>query len=426
MENRYCGACRGERGCADCKKAAKNAGYSGLTGFIGETGEPAGEAVSRACYFLAADVGTTTLAFVCADEAGRILSSYGCMNPQRRLAADVIGRVDHACRHGREELKGLIREALVQGFLFVLSEAEKKYGTARRVQTGIAGNTVMLHLLLDYPVEGLARTPFVPYRTEGVQMGFSELFWESSGNTGMRTQDGSRRLWEGGVVILPCFSAFVGADLFAGAYFVGFFEKGQKKTLLLADFGTNGELLLLHQGEVYGTAAAMGTAFEGGRFSYAADLFRMIARAWQEQKMDSYGLLEEPYFSEGFDGLLQEDIREFQLAKGAIRAGIELLCKRAGIGPSEVEAVYLAGGLGQFCAEEDMLVCGLLPQEFKGKIVSVGNSCIGGLVKYLTKKETVLTCKGTMMNLASEPAFKESYYSYMNFGYYSQPAKIAP
>lgn len=401
MKKRYCGACRGERGCVDCVSASKNAQYVGLTGFVNRDNAETEGSVPQE-YLLAADIGTTTLAFVCTDEHGNVLSSYGCVNPQRRYAADVIGRVDYACGKDDTELTKILKEALVKGFLFVLKRAEKTYGGGRPIRFGIAGNTVMLHLLLGYPVEGLSKAPFVPFRTEGVKTGFTELFGVQQG-------------LEGSVVILPCFSAFVGADLFAGAYYLDFFGQKKQKNCFLADFGTNGELLLLHDGRIYATSAAMGTAFEGGRFSYAADLFRLIAEARKEEQMDKYGLLSEPYFEEGFRGLLQEDVRVFQLAKGAIRAGIEILLGRAGISAAEVSEVFLAGGLGEFCNQEDFFDTGLLPGAFRGKLSVVGNGCIGGLVKYLKNREEMLTCEADVINLAECPSFEEAYYAYMNF-----------
>lgn len=410
MRDRYCGACRGERGCKDCVSAAKNAQYSGLAGFLGsndvsaavqevreqELGPKEGKEL-----LLVADLGTTTLAFVCTDENGTVLSSYGCANPQRKYAADVIGRVDYACRNDAETLNHEVKEALVQGFLFVHEKAKKQCKTGQNLRFGIAGNTVMLHLLLGESVKGFAKAPFKAERLDGIKMQFTELFGNCAG-------------LEGDLVLLPCYSAFVGADLFAGAYFLDFYVR-KDRTVLLADFGTNGELLLLHHGLLYATSSAMGTAFEGGRFSYAADLFRLIAEAKRAQILDPFGLLSEPYFSEGYQGLTEEDIREFQLAKGAVRAGIELLMQKAGILAEQMEEVFLAGGLGQFCNTEDLLETGLLPKAFSGKITLVGNSCIGGLVRFLKQKDSVLHCAAEVINLADCPEFSEMYYAYMNF-----------
>lgn len=377
-------------------------------------------------FLLTADLGTTTLAFLCADENGRVIASYGCINPQRKYAADVIGRVDYACRNGAESLNHEVKEALVQGFLFVLKKAEEVCGRRKLLRFGIAGNTVMLHLLLNETVQGFFGAPFQPVRLDGKRMYFSELFGKEVGI-------------DGELVILPGFSAFVGADLFAGAYLLDFYKENQSqedlpeteeakegkkterlqlrtgRTQLLADFGTNGEILLLHEGKLFATSSAMGTAFEGGRFSYAADLFRLIAEARREKKIDEYGLLSEPYFSEGYHGLWEEDVRGFQLAKGAVRAGIELLLMHAGTTAKQVERVFLAGGLGQFCSIGDLLETGLLPTEFSGKVALVGNSSLGGTLLYLRKREVLRHCEAKVINLAECPEFEEYYYAHMNF-----------
>lgn len=425
MKHTYCGACRGERGCADCKAAAVSAVYTGLTEFTAadiskEVGcgkeelSTGGSASSGAELFLAADLGTTTLAFVCANKEGKVLASYGAENPQRKVATDVIGRIDAALSGQSGHLTKIIREALVKGFLFVFSQAMKGLEDAEKhienpkVRIAVAGNTVMQHLLLGYPVDGMAKSPFIPYALKSKTFRFDELFAETAGY-----EEVPEPIRKAELIVFPCFSAFVGGDVAAGA--TALFEHRENQTCLLMDLGTNGELLLLHEGKVYGTAAAMGCAFEGGRYAYASDLFSLIGQALEEGIMDETGLLCEPYFTEGFHGLLQEDVREFQLAKGAVRAGIELLCNYAGITPSGVKHVFAAGSIGRFCREEDFIRTGLLPRVFEGKIRIVGNSCIGGLLRYFKNPESVLYWEGEILNLAELPEFSEVYYRYMNF-----------
>ena len=429
MGKTYCGSCRGERGCKGCDAVGTSVVYTGLTEFFAERMMPGAfggnvtayseckESLQSRELLLAADLGTTTLAFVCADGCGRVLASYGCENPQRKTAADVIGRIDAALHGHAELLEKEIKEALVRGFLFVLHRGEevlrKEHADAEAsiIRIAIAGNTTMQHLLMGYPVDGLAKAPFVPYKTEKEECKFWKLFGKTDGYDKIREM-----LRQAEVTVFPCMSAFVGGDVVAGANVV--FSDGVNetdRTELLIDLGTNGELLLWAQGNLYGTAAAMGSAFEGGRYAYASDLFRKIATAAEQGVMDETGLLCEPYFTEGFDGLLQEDVREFQLAKGAIRAGIELLCRYAKVSTGQIYRIFLAGGFGQFCKEEDLVLTGLLPAEFAGKITVVGNGCIGGLLSYLKNRESVIYCKGEVLNLAEQPEFEALYYRYMNF-----------
>lgn len=422
MSRTYCGACRGERGCRDCEAVGKTTVYTGLTGFSPdlvsgidtdirvEEKETSGGQV----LFLAADMGTTTLAFVCADDRGVVLASYGCENPQRSVAADVIGRVDAALHGQGVQLTNDIREALAKGFLFVLEQGRKGLRKQERetdtlsLRIAVAGNTVMEHLLLGYPVDCLARAPFTPYRREMRSIGFSELF--SDAIESISVPDCLKRAK---VTVFPCLSAFVGGDVVAGACAV--FPGRERQKCLLVDLGTNGELLLWADGKLYGTAAAMGSAFEGGRFAYASDFFHRMAEAVEQGIVDNTGLLCEPYFSEGFYELLQEDVREFQLAKGAIRAGIALLCRHAGITCGQVDAVFVAGGMGQYCRTEDLIATGLLPEAFGDNIKLVGNSCIGGMLSCLVQGKSPQYCDGEMLNLAEEPEFAEYYYRYMEF-----------
>lgn len=444
MNKTYCGACHGERGCPECEKAAKTAVYTGLTDFFPpeavqgsadltmELHKNSSEENRENTLLFAADLGTTTLAFVCEDGEGRV--SYGAENPQRSVAADVIGRVDAAMQGKGEQLQTMIREALAKGFLFVLEMLCKERNIRpEELLTGevrilMAGNTVMQHLLLGYPVEGFAKAPFRAFKTEKVEISCRELFGECAS---YRTFP--NRLKEATVTVFPCFSPFVGGDVAAGIYALapravrkettevyipvksGWPEDSKKGTCLLLDLGTNGELLLWNGKRLLGTAAAMGSAFEGGRFAYASELFRLVAKALRQGAADETGLLCEPYFSEGFEGLWQEDIREFQLAKGALRAGIEVLGRKAGIFPAEIERVYVAGGIGTFCDCKDMFKTGLLPKEFAGKVSFVGNSCMGGLLQYGKAGEPELDAGGEIINLAEQPEFELLFYRYMNF-----------
>ncbi len=426
MSKTYCGACRGERGCVGCKAVGKKTEYTGLTDFYTDDTLQSmlvkcDNADDCCCastghneLILAADLGTTTLAFVCADTRGEVFASYGCENPQRKTAADVIGRIDAALHGQGDSLTNKIREALVKGFLFVLTEGLEALRVRgrkideMRIRIGIAGNTVMQHLLLGYSLKGMAKAPFTPYTTDKAVLTFSGLFSETEG-----ADNAPEILKAAEVTVFPCLSAFVGGDAVAGANAV--FSEDKERVEMLIDLGTNGEILLSVKGKWYGTAVAMGSAIEGGRYAYASDLFHSIAKALNQEVLDETGLLGDPYFTEGYEGLVQEDVREFQLAKGAVRAGVELLCGYVGVKPEQVERIYVAGGVGQYCETEDLLQTGLLPKEFSGKVTIVGNSCIGGILSCLLNEEDMIYCEGECLNLAEQPEFEEVYYRFMNF-----------
>ena len=121
--------------------------------------------------------------------------------------------------------------------------------------------------------------------------------------------------------------------------------------------------------------------------------------------------------------LTQKDIRQFQMAKSAIRAGIATLIERYGCTADEVKQVYLAGGFGVHLSEEDAIVTGILPKEFQGKVQSIGNGALQGAIMYgmNRNKETLnsymvkLIKKTQSISLAEEENFQGKYFEYLNF-----------
>lgn len=146
--------------------------------------------------------------------------------------------------------------------------------------------------------------------------------------------------------------------------------------------------------------------------------------------MDETGLLDEEYFDDGFllcqsaDGtpitFTQKDVRQMQLAKAAIRAGLETLLHRYGVDYDGVDHVYLAGGFGYKLNLEQAAGIGLLPEELKGKVQAVGNSSLSGardaLLKEDAEKQLQLLCRvSDEVNLSMDKEFQELYVEYMMF-----------
>lgn len=424
MADRYCGMCHGERGCIGCTKANRTTEYNGLTEFFDPCAisvlEPSNDSEQersdgvRGGFFFAADLGTTTLAFGAWDALGNPVSSFGMVNPQCEWAADVIGRVDAALLGKADLLRISIKEALLKGFLFVAKDAI--FEKDSEVTIAIAGNTVMQHLLMGDSVEGFSGAPFVPFRREGVCIGFATLFEEVIREDALKSGI-PKPVFKATVHLMPCFSAFVGGDIFAGAYALGMLpnQSAFSQNTLFADFGTNGELLLRTREGLFAASAAMGCAFEGGRFSYASDLFEKIAKALSTGKMDETGLLLEPYFSEGFEGLTMEDIRSFQEAKGALWAGTNLLCQEAKIAPKDIKVLYLGGSIGRFVPKEVIKQIGLFPKEMNVQAVLVGNACLGGLKKMFRDGDFPVQCSANTVSLAENKEFQEIYLKGMYF-----------
>lgn len=366
------------------------------------------EAKDKDTVFIGVDVGTTTIAMSAV--YGEQNVTIGFLNPQRRFGADVMTRIEASAEHG-DEMRELVRECILDGVARckeLLSEKSNSLAGIP-VKMAISANTTMQYLLWGYDLAELGKAPFAARYLKA----------HDESLEGMH------------VVALPGISAFVGSDIVSGAVANGLDREAELSLFL--DLGTNGEMLLGHAGKWIGTATAAGPAFEGSqvaRHVHAAGVLRVLAHLKQMGHVDETGLLKEPYFSEGYDiaseGLFQEhliltqeDIRHIQMAKAAIRAGIDELAKAYGVPLSSIKKVLLAGGMGYFIAEDDAITVGLLPEEFRGKITAVGNSSLAGAMQAVIDRETVNAMQQfveqcQVMNLAEIPGFEEKYIAYMD------------
>lgn len=311
---------------------------------------------------VAIDLGTTTVAMQLMDQkTGNVLDSYSFLNPQRAFGADVITRMQQSLAGNRERMEKETKSYIEKGI-----NLWKNAGFDIKLAF-LAANTVMNHILQGFDVEKLAKNPFIPVTLEEQKI-------EIAGIT---------------TVIIPGFSAFVGGDIMSGALFIkDSMNANQKKSAILIDLGTNGEIVLFWQNRIYVTATAAGPAFEGGATTgvYGADLVAIVATLLRENKLDETGLLKEPYFSKGVMAdsvfLTQEDIRNLQMAKAAVFAGIETLLQQANISEDDVEQIYIAGGFGYFLDVSAACEIGLLPTSWEKKTLAVGNSALDGAKHY--------------------------------------------
>ncbi|MGN0159650.1 MAG: ASKHA domain-containing protein [Brotaphodocola sp.] len=397
---------------------------------------------------IALDIGTTTLAAQLINlSSGKSLAAASAINRQRIHGADVIARIE-ASTHGKgEKLRQLIRgdvEKLVQQLL-------KKSGvSADSVEKMvISGNTTMGHLLMGYSCEGLGVFPFHPVNIDIIYDIYSNIFASSTLNCGV---------W-----LMPGISAYVGGDIVSGLYACDF--PSDESIHLFIDLGTNGEMALGNHQKLLTTSVAAGPAFEGGNISCGTGsipgaishvtmdekrrirvetiqdqtplgicgtgIIELVSALFKAGLIDETGLLSEDYFEEGYpvvitpDGneitFTQKDIREVQMAKSAVRAGVEILIRRYGIDYEDIQNVYLAGGMGFTLSREAAVSIGLLPAQLKEKISAVGNSSLAGAVRALTD-ESWQSASMQLKNisqeiiLANETEFNEYYVKYMMFG----------
>ena len=353
-------------------------------------------------YFITTDIGTTTLVMqkVSASD-GQVIETYKAVNAQNRFGSDVISRLE-ASEHGhREELSHIIRDQLCQGV--------EKLGGDDVLFMVIAANTTMVHLLMEYDVQGLSKAPF-----DAVCL--DEIRTEISGID---------------TYIMPGYSAFVGGDIFSGILAVG--STTNNSPTLLIDLGTNAEMVLFNSDRMAATSAAAGSAFDSiadvGLFG--ADVVAILYRLLKEHRIDCHGTLQDEWFEQGVAieykkqvYITQDHIRRMQLAKAAVRCGIDYLSEAFGCALQDIGQVYVAGGFGYYLDVEAAFGVGLLPDAFRGKTFACGNTALSGARVYgydkLVIKDKLFSNgsdfpKKKIINLAMEPDFNERYISYLDF-----------
>ncbi len=378
---------------------------------------------------LALDIGTTTLAFYFVDmQLGETLQKVSCLNPQSAFGADVISRVEYATNHGVNELTQVLKTRINDVIAAFTKEFQKP---VKRL--AVTGNTVMLHIFAGEEIASFGKYPFTPAflesRTYGAELGY-------------RAEE---------VLLLPSISPFVGADITCGAIATRLTDNG---THLLVDLGTNGEMLLSHQGKLYATSVAAGPAFEGAGISCGmggvngaisqikqvngslslttvgnvppqgicgSGLVDGVAYLLDQGVIDETGAFQTEEESFAFApnvSLTDKDVRAFQLAKSAVRAGIETLLKVAGTG--QVDRLFVCGGMGFYLNQDSAVKVGLFPESMREKTVSAGNTAgLGAKACLLSQKARENACelakKAEVVSLSTRADFTEAFMEHMFF-----------
>lgn len=404
---------------------------------------------------VAIDIGTTTLAVCLVDLASNeILSVRTEANDQKSWGSDVVARIQAA----RDDPAALVAQhkTIVRQLDRLIHEQIQQQG--RKVEelglVAVAGNTTMLHLLLGADPSGMASLPFRPVFLETRQLPISEV--------GFKLPAACQLL------LLPSVSAFVGADITVGVLAT---EQHRARDIeLLLDIGTNGEMVLGNTKALWTTATAAGPAFEGAQISHGcpgiagaldhagegaegfwyttindaplrgicgSGLLDLTAWLRRQSLMDETGCLELPDDADAFypDPKLpvrldQRDIRQLQLAKGAISAGITVLCQRAGIVLADIARVHLAGGFGMYLRPDSALDIGLLPPVLRGKVKAVGNTALKGAMLAITQSEALGECQRLsksiqFVDLATDPDFQMAFSDGMLFPEDLEPETFA-
>jgi uncharacterized 2Fe-2S/4Fe-4S cluster protein (DUF4445 family) len=399
--------------------------------------EPGGEG-----YGLAVDLGTTTVAVYLVDLGqGEVVTQYSFLNPQIHFGADVMTRLAKAMQPGgREKLSIAIRQGLANVVLIILENNKLKSSQIHKFI--IAGNSVMSHLFLGGGKTGLERVPF----RSGLEG--KGLIRFSAADISL--PEACRSLF------LPVLSGFIGGDTAAANLATGLDRKNGVR--LLVDLGTNGEIVLALNGKLYATSTAAGPAFEGtgmacgmpavygaieeitdeGNLKIIGDekplgfcgsgYISAVSYLLTTGKLQSSGLLEpdetgirrwSPVSDESRITINQDDIRKFQLAKGAVAAGIQILLREIKIDASDLEQVYLTGSFGNRINKVAAIRTGLLPQVLPGKITMLDNGAGRGAAlclndTYLARAQA-LAANVEALNLAAHPEFQEIFVENMRF-----------
>lgn len=378
----------------------------------------------------ALDMGTTTMALKLYDlQNGRLLAEEGMSNPQRRIAADVMGRIGAAMDGRLDDLREMALSATRTLLDRACARVEVSIQQVDAMVVG--GNTTMLYLLTGRDPTCLSCAPF---RAD-------HLFGHEDTLLGIP------------VYYPPCMNAFVGADITCAVLDSGMTEK--PGVHLLCDIGTNGEIALWKEGTLYVTSTAAGPAFEGAGISCGcSSIPGAIDRVWLEagqvkvhtigqaepcgvcgsglidaiavflelERIDETGFAEEGDLSLTENvSLIPADVRAVQLAKGAIAAGIRTLLEEAKVSEEEIDTLFIAGGFGSHLNVASAAAIGLIPPNLQKKVRVLGNAALSGAAKILLDKQEMARAEKTAqcarhVNLGGSSRFNQHFMEAMLFG----------
>ena len=387
-------------------------------------------------YVAAFDIGTTTLvAFLLSGKTGELLATASSMNPQAQYGADVIARIEAAM--GAE--MPILQEAILPKLQELLAELAREAGIDQRQirLASVVGNTAMHHLLLGIDPRPLVTPPYMPNIREAMELPAAPLL--------PIHPDGVLR-------VLPNIAGFVGGDTVGCMTTVDF--GALDKLTLMIDIGTNGEMVLGTKSRRIACSTAAGPAFEGAKISMGmrgspgaidhtwiedgelrwhtigeeeprgicgSGLLDLVACLLDLEILDESGYLAETYTIPGTAvSLTQKDIREVQLAKAAIRAGIELMCVHLGVQPEDIQTVLLAGAFGNYMDPRSACRIGMIPPVLLDRIRPIGNAagegaklCAVSAERYDYSKQ--LAAETEFLELASRPEFQDCFVDALEF-----------
>lgn len=417
-------------------------------------------------YGIAVDIGTTTIVgYLMNLTTGKQIGVYSSLNPQSNYGADVITRIDYTLNSsGLAQMTDLIRDEINNMINYFCQNY--KIAAKNIYEIDIVGNTVMMHIFAGLPVKNIALSPFIPVVCRKIEFTAKDI--------------GINICSRGKIVILPTISGYVGADAIAAVLSCNI-HKSETANLLI-DIGTNGEIVLGSKDNMLVCSTAAGPAFEGAHIECGlGGVQGAINRVYIDDdltystiggtpakgicgsgiidvtaQMLKAGLLEpsgrmltpeevfEKFSSNISDKMVlkrdqpalvfksgkndesqdiyisQKDIREVQLAKAAIAAGIDILMKEMNVSCHDISCVYLTGGFGNYMDYRNALEIGLIPRAFKDRIYTIGNGAgMGAKLALLSKNakaETeMIKEKAKYIELSAREDFQEYFIDFLSF-----------
>ena len=399
---------------------------------------------------IALDIGSTGISAYLVDvDTGRVINRKSSLNPQVQYGSDVLSRISYSINNlkGKDTLKKVVILKLNE---IILKLVKDKKNINKIYKVSISANTIMLHMLLGLDTYEISRAPYKPKFLDEKKLNPKEL--------GIKINE------EGIITILPSISAYLGADILSGALASGFHHKEYNSIFI--DIGTNGEILARSNNEIIGTSTAAGPAFEGMNISCgcrvesgAIDTFKIIDEEIkfttinnkEVQGICGSGLidiiselvkknviLKSGRFNSKLKGKLalkiknkkfyiteniylsQKDIREVQLAKAAISAGMILLLREVDLNIKDIKEIIIAGAFGYYLNSENIKIIGLIPKGFIGDINFVGNSSIEGSRLSLVNNDFIkemVKLKGEIriLDISLETEFQDCFIREMSF-----------
>lgn len=385
---------------------------------------------------LGIDCGTTTVRLHAWDMDGTSLGGISFLNPQARVGADVLSRIAYAKEdEGLARLHDLLTNELNAKVLALLQRLGRNPHDV--VLTTLCGNTVMQHIVHRFPIAQMGTSPYTPHTYDAQVVKASSLALR----------------WGGSVYTMPIFAPFVGGDVVAGLLALN----NPQDTTLYVDLGTNGELALLHQGQIVVTSTAAGPALEGGHISCGigaipgavtdvistedgyrlvheghvplglsgSGIIALVARLLESGMIDESGRLHLEEGKETFNltstlYLTPKDVREIQLAKAAIRGGIYALLDHANLGLEDVDQVIISGAFGHHTNLDDMVRLGLIDASLAVKTRVLPNAPMLGMHALMCEREPrqrleAIVQRTEALTLTRNKTFMDVYVASMHF-----------